>query len=474
MKIKTLHLTNYWHERSGGIATFYRHLLDAAFRSERLMALVVPGPCDEVRRIGPHCTVYQIAASHSMFNCEYRTIYPRDYLLPGSKIQRILIRERPDLIEICDKYSLLYLAPLLRHRLLEGLNFRPVVTALSCERMDENFAAYVSRSGWGRAFCRWYMRNLYFKFFDHHVAVSENTADEWRAVSDGDCVERGVWVRHLGVDTEVFSRAKRSSYLRRTLVDRCQASPNAVLLLYAGRVVPEKNLELLLATMEALAKQPQDFRLLIVGDGIAREAMRRDAEKRVPGKICFIGHIGDREQLSRIYASCDFFLHPNPHEPYGIAPLEAMASGLPLIAPNCGGVASYANEQNAYPVAPTAEAFASAVLNGLRDETGRSKRAIAARATAESLSWPSVTQSYLSLYETLHAVATGRKSIQEAAPAFCSTKATAAQARRIEIAASWAKKGFSSYAAAHSLWRRIRPQVEAPLYQPELEATRPK
>jgi alpha-1,6-mannosyltransferase len=51
-----------------------------------------------------------------------------------------------------------------------------------------------------------------------------------------------------------------------------------------------------------------------------------------------LGYIADRELLADILANCDVFLHPNPHEPFGIAPLEAMASRLALVAPDSGGV----------------------------------------------------------------------------------------------------------------------------------------
>ena len=58
--------------------------------------------------------------------------------------------------------------------------------------MDANFATYVSASWWGHIFTGFYMRHVYFPAFDHHIAVSENTAEELRAVAEGHLVERGV------------------------------------------------------------------------------------------------------------------------------------------------------------------------------------------------------------------------------------------------------------------------------------------
>ena len=58
-----------------------------------------------------------------------------------------------------------------------------------------------------------------------------------------------------------------------------------------------------------------------------------------------LGHL-DKELLADYYANADVFVHPNPKEPFGIAPLEAMASGVPVVAPNSGGILSYATDEN--------------------------------------------------------------------------------------------------------------------------------
>ena len=445
MPIKTLHLTNYWHERSGGIATFYRQLIAAANRQQRCMILVVPGEQNEVVEVGAYCRIYKIAAPLSPLNREYRTIYPREFLLPGSKIHRILADERPDVVEICDKYSLVHLGALLRRGLAYSLNFRPVVVGLTCERMDVNFAAYVSRSRWGEAFARFYMRHVYFPAFDHHITVSENTAAELKAIANGHLVPRGVWIRPMGVDVEHFSPNKRSLELRRQLLGGSDNPRNTFLLLYVGRLAPEKNLELLVATMAELEKERQDFRLVLAGDGIAREVLEHAAQAQAAGKVIFLGHVADREELARLYASCDLFVHPNPEEPFGIAPLEAMASGLPLIAPDHGGVTSYANESNAYLAPPTAKAFAQTILLACQSSSETARRAQAARETAEALSWTKVTDSFLRLYENLYDVGTGQQPMEGVRPAFISSNANAAQANRLRSAAQLAQASFIAY-----------------------------
>jgi alpha-1,6-mannosyltransferase len=467
MPIKTLHLTNYWHERSGGIATFYHQLMQAANRERHRMVLVVPGKEDEIRECGAHCRIYKVAARPSPFNPEYRTIYPRDFLLPGSKIQHILAEERPDVVEICDKYSFVHLGTLLRMRLAKGLSFRPVVVGLSCERMDENFASYVSRAWWGRAFARLYMRHVYFPAFDHHIAVSDHVAAELKAIADGHLVPRSVWVRAMGVDTEHFHPGKRSLKFRNELLARCNCPNEATLLLYAGRLAPEKNLDLLMDTMRELDKSAQRFHLVLAGDGIERQKLARAAEKHIPGMITFLGHQSDRDELARLYASSDFFVHPNPGEPFGIAPLEAMASGLPLVAPDRGGITSYANESNAYLSAPTPDSFACSILTARRMREETAQKAQTARKTAEGFAWPKVTESFLRLYEELHRLGIGRQPSRSAA-AFASSEAGDLRAACLDSASKLAQKGFRFYVRSHQLLKAVSLSRNNP-FQPELK-----
>jgi glycosyltransferase involved in cell wall biosynthesis len=252
--LKTLHLTNYWHDTSGGIARFYTALLESANRRGQEMRLVVPSAKSWVETVGEFGKVYHVAAPSAPLNPQYRVLYPTQFLRPGSPLQQILAEERPDLVEICDKYSLNYLGALLRLGLLRGVDFCPVVVAQSCERMDDNFSSYVTSRTVGRKFSSFYMRWLYFHFFDHHIANSHYTAEELRPASKGHPVQRGVWVRTPGVDVDRFSPALRSEQIRRQLIEQAGASRESTLLLYAGRLVPEKNLPLLVETARELAK----------------------------------------------------------------------------------------------------------------------------------------------------------------------------------------------------------------------------
>src|SRR5215469_15514897 len=224
MKIKTLHLTNAWHQSSGGIATFYRALMQEANRRGQEFRLVVPAEHDRIELVGDHVKIFHLAAPPAPLNSCYRTIYPSQFLFKGSKLQSILADERPDLVEIADKYTLAYLGGLLRLGLLRAVGYRPVVVGLSHERMDDNFRSYLGNPPLGKQFCSWYMRWIYFPFFDHHIANSRYTAEELRAASDGHPVSRGTWVHHMGVNLSELSASHRSDEGRRQLRARCGAT----------------------------------------------------------------------------------------------------------------------------------------------------------------------------------------------------------------------------------------------------------
>lgn len=441
--MKTLHITNAWSETSGGIATFYRALMDAANRRRQKMVLVVPAEADSEKQVGEHVRLYEIAAPKAKLNSVYRTIYPSQFFTAGAGLRKILEREEPDVVEINDKYTLNYLGPLLRLGLLPEIKFRPVVVGLTCERMDVNFQTYLRAGAAGRAFCSWYMRYVYFPFFDHHIAVSDETAEELRPASKGHKIARAVFQLPMGVDCRLFSRSHRSTFERARLLRKIEAGDGAVILLYVGRLAPEKNLSLLLETMEHLARADRDYRLVVAGDGISRTSFLADAEKRLGRRVSWLGYIADREALAKLYANSDFFLHPNPREPFGIAPLEAMASGMVLVAPNSGGVKAYANSSNAALSDASGSAFASAIEALVRDEQKRNELVHAAMRTAGEFSWEAVTNQFLDLYQSLKDASDQRAPIQELAPRFISETPSPLRSATMTTAASIAATIFA-------------------------------
>lgn len=402
MKIKTLHITNSFHSSSGGVSTFYRAMIRAAERLKRPMRLVVPSDAAKVEEVGDYAKIHYIPAPRSpIFDPNYRLITPSAYLpLFQGSLRQVLSKEQPDLVEVCDKYSVNWLAGLLRKTWISGLN-RPVLVGLSCERMDDNLSAYLARNNAGRSWSKYYLGSLYIPLFDYHIANSEYTAAELRD-SITPRHERDIHVLPMGAEVDDFRQARGSAEVRRRLVSMAGGGEGTRLLLYAGRLSPEKNLPLLIETMTCLARNDwNDYRLIVAGAGPLEDWMRSEAAKRFPDRMLMLGHISDRRELIDLYANCDVFVHPNPREPFGISPLEAMAAGLPLVAPKSGGLLSYADGTNSWLADPRGVSFADAVREVFDNPSERRDRLARARWRSEQYRWQAVTERFFKLYDRL-------------------------------------------------------------------------
>lgn len=402
MAIKTLHITNSYHPTSGGIRTFYHALLDAANRHKRFARLVVPGAETSIEEVGEFGRIYHVKAPPvPILDSRYRWMLPHVYAWPyDSPLRQILAVERPDLVEVCDKFWLLYLSGALRRQWIPGVPV-PVIVGLTCERLDDNMRSYVS-GGWAsQQVCERYMRSCYVPRFDFHVAASDYTAIEVRRLLPERLRDR-LHVCPMGVDFETFDGPPNGCGMRQELLRRTGGYRRTVLLLYAGRLSKEKNLSVLPGMLAKLAGRAcSDYRLIIAGEGPFAKELRDSLEELAPGRSLFLGHC-QRQDLRQLYHAADIFIHPNPREPFGIAPLEAMAAGLALVAPASGGVLTYANEENAWLVENTAEAFATAVKSVHADSEIYRQKIARARRTAAEFSWTQVTANYFQLYDQFH------------------------------------------------------------------------
>ncbi len=425
--IKSVHITNYYHKNSGGISTAYNKLLEAANRRQRYVRLIVPGEKTEVEEVGEFGRIYYVKAGRSpIFDNRYRIMMPvNSYILDKSPIKQILREEQPDMIEIGEKYTLSLMAGLIRKGVMNISPKRPMLVHLSCERMDDNVGAFISGGKIAKRFSREFIRNYVFPMFDFHLTNSDYTAAElFSAVSSEQnpqssnrlinlcCrflhspktpISERIFVNQCGVDNKTFSISRKNTEVRRQICQESGLPETARILLYAGRLSPEKNVALLPEIMELLVKEHNhDFRLLIAGAGPSSEFLANAFNKAAKGKVKMLGHLNGTEKIADLFANCDAFVHPNPREPFGITPLEAMASGLPVVAPNSGGVLSYANSENAWLAKPEAEHFAAAITDIFSDETMRNGKILRALETSGKYSWEHSTDALFGLYDKMH------------------------------------------------------------------------
>ena len=197
-----------------------------------------------------------------------------------------------------------------------------------------------------------------------------------------------LWPR--GVDTDAFSPALRSAALRAAVVP-----DERPLVLCVGRLVREKDLDDLAAAHEILRGREVPFRLAFVGQGPHQAAL----QARLP-EAFFAGHQSG-DALARWYASADVFACPSSTETFGNVALEALASGLPVVGVDQGGVADLvrAGVDGLIARAHDPSSLADALGALLADPCRRRALGRAGRAAAEARRWPDVNRALLRSYE---------------------------------------------------------------------------
>ena len=189
------------------------------------------------------------------------------------------------------------------------------------------------------------------------------------------------WAR--GVDITGFAPSARDEDLRRVW------SPEGKPIIgFVGRLAPEKHVERLAAVAAR-----DDVQVVVVGDGVDREKL----ERLMPSAV-FAGALYGHE-LAAAYASMDVFVHPGEHETFCQAVQEAMASGLPVIAPNAGGprdlVAPY--RTGLLLSVDEFDAKLGESLDHLIAE--RQRYSVAARRSVLSRTWPAICDELLGHYD---------------------------------------------------------------------------
>jgi len=195
---------------------------------------------------------------------------------------------------------------------------------------------------------------------------------------------RNVEIMERGVDTSLFSNARRCRELRQ----RWGAGPSDPVLIHVGRVAAEKNLTLVFEAWELARAQFPTARLVLAGDGPQRTMWAA----KYPEAI-WTGFLTGVD-LAEAYASADLMLFPSRTETFGNVLLEAMASSLPTVSYHLAASRRFIDPgHNGYAAtAESGDAFLRQVIRALRDRRRWSAVGEAARLAVQPQSWPQVTR----------------------------------------------------------------------------------
>jgi alpha-1,6-mannosyltransferase len=372
--VRIVRLANFVAPRSGGLRTALRELGAGYLAAGHEPVLIVPGDCDHDAQT-PQGRVITLRGPLVPLSGGYRL------LLSRRRVTALLNALRPDRLEVSDRVTLRWTGPWAR---------RHGVPAV--------MVSHESVAGLLGLPARW-LAGPAVAIAD---ALNTRTARHYRQVI---CTTR--WAASeferlgvpnirripLGVDLSLFTPRLRSQALRMRY-----AAPDQVLIVHCGRLSAEKMPYRCLDALAALRAAGVDAVLVVAGDGPIRPRLARQAI-RAGLPVRFAGYLGDRMAVGRLLATADVVLAPGPVETFGLAALEALACGTPVVV---SAESALPEVIGAAGVSVTGEDFAAGVRTVLSWPS--EKRRAAARARAEEFGWEASVGGFLAAHGVSEAV----------------------------------------------------------------------
>jgi alpha-1,6-mannosyltransferase len=381
--VKICDLTQFYSPVSGGVKRYLHEKIDyvqnCATKDEHL--LIVPGKKTTVRANG-RSRIYTIRSPLVSRAAQYRA------LLNLRAVEEILERERPDVIESGDPYQLGWKA------VRTGRALKIPVIGFYHSHFPE---AYLRSSAklFGKTATRRVMklsRAYVRKLYNQHAAMlvaSERLAQVLR-----DWGVRNVRVLSLGVNIGIFRPDESDVEATRASLN---LKPSQKFLLYVGRLAKEKNTATLFRAFEILQRRrPNEFHLLVIGDGAQRSQLRK-LQGRHPN-VSWIRYCAEPLELARYYRAADLFVHPGVQETFGLVALESQACGTPVVGIRGSAMDDLIfHHQKDWAHDNTAEGLADAVEQLSEKDLSRLGQEAAERA-AQLHAWPRIFERLFCIY----------------------------------------------------------------------------
>jgi len=325
--MRIVDVNEFYSPTGGGVRTYIDRKMGLMADLGHELIVIAAGREDRIEERPGGGRIIYVKASRLPFDQNYGLFWD------AAPIVKLLDELRPDLVETSSPWRPAWIVgqwqPKAGHDVARVFFMH-----------NDNVAAYALRWFEGlapqqrieRAFA-WYSRYM-SRFLDNFDSVVTNgPALEKRLRARGVRIDVAM---PLGIERGHFSPDFRDEKLRAALLAQCDLPPEGHLLLGLGRHHPEKRWDLVAdAVTQAGTRIPVG--MILLGTGVDS----RRIERRIAGSphIRMFSPVYDRERLARIMASCDALIHGSEAEPFGLVASEAMAAGLPLIAPDSGGCA---------------------------------------------------------------------------------------------------------------------------------------
>src|SRR5216110_183233 len=394
--MKICDLTQFYSPVSGGVKRYLHEKIDYVQNCTATdkHVLVVPGKKTTLRAHG-RSRVYTIRSPLVSRTAQYRA------LLNLRAVERILRNELPEIIESGDPYQLGWKA------VRTGRALKIPVIGFYHSHFPEAYLRSSAKLLGKRAtrgvmkLSRAYVRKLYNQYAATLVA-SERSARVLR-----DWGVRNVRVLSLGVKIETFHPDKSNAEAARELLG---VDSNRKLLLYVGRLAREKNTAKLFRAFEILQRRrPNEFHLLVIGDGSQRSQLRKLQARNK--SVSWIRYCAEPRELARYYRAADLFVHPGIQETFGLVALESQACGTPVVGIRGSAMDDLIfHDQKDWAHENTAEALADAIEQTSEKELPCLGKEAAERA-AQLYAWPRVFERLFCIYREVCANYKGNPTV---------------------------------------------------------------
>ncbi|MDA0216722.1 MAG: glycosyltransferase [Actinobacteria bacterium] len=373
--IRIAHIANMYGPKSGGLRTVMNELGREYARKGHPVLLVVPGPTDSLNIEGL-ITRVTVAAPRVPFSGGYRVI------LKTHKVVGHLVDFRPDVIEVSDRTTLL-----------------KVARWASQERIPSTFFAHERVDGIVRSFARFlpfqkalvqYWNKLTRDSVGRIVATTNFAAEEFHQIglAIDDKPKSKLVLVPLGVDLEKFDS------------DICQekiTSPTwpDQYVLACTRLSKEKDPYFLLEIARELRNRRIQTPIVIAGSGPLELKIRRIVE-REELNVHLLGFISEQNALSALMSGATSFLAVGPIETFGLAALETLASGTPVICRFEAAISEIINADSGRALPRSQSAWVDAICEFERLD--RAETRLKTRAHAEKFTWKETADHLLQFY----------------------------------------------------------------------------
>ena len=377
------HIANLYGPKSGGLKTAMNSIAQEYMNLGHDVMLIVPGERDLVTK-KPFGTVVEIKAPIIPFSGGYRIIFDTN------KVKEELKKFAPSFLEISDRTTLL--------RLADWAKTESIDTAFYAhERVDKVVSAFLPFLPFKKPLIDYANQKIANKV-DHIIATTEYAATEFRRLNLSNNVNSKLAILPLGVDLKQFTPENFNSELRTNL------GSGVKIILACTRFSKEKDPEFLLDIARACKMNGTQIQLVIAGSGpLAKKLVARAEKEDLP--VSFIGFIADKNYLAQLLASADLFLAVGPIETFGLAALEALASGTPVICRDTSAITEIIDSKCGYSLPRDSSQWAEEIRNHFDlDQLVVSKFA---RERAEEFSWEESAQKLLLRFKI------SQKSLQE-------------------------------------------------------------